>query len=168
MALINCNECGHQMSDKASCCPQCGAPVVKKTFCDECGAEISPNALSCPKCGCPCDKQTPPPHVEPTGPQQPPYTPQIGVFDNGASGKSRGVAALFAFFLGSLGVQYFYVGKTGAGILTLCSTLFLWWTFIVPLAIGILCLIQTIMFLTMSQEDFERKMIYSTSFMPLW
>jgi hypothetical protein len=27
MALINCNECGNQISDKASACPKCGNPV---------------------------------------------------------------------------------------------------------------------------------------------
>jgi len=27
MALIECSECGHQVSDKANTCPQCGAPV---------------------------------------------------------------------------------------------------------------------------------------------
>ena len=26
MALINCSECGNQMSDKAQNCPKCGAP----------------------------------------------------------------------------------------------------------------------------------------------
>lgn len=26
MALINCSECGAQVSDKAAACPQCGAP----------------------------------------------------------------------------------------------------------------------------------------------
>lgn len=29
MALINCSECGTQVSDKASTCPKCGAPVEK-------------------------------------------------------------------------------------------------------------------------------------------
>lgn len=33
------------------------------------------------------------------------------VFSPGPSGKSRGVAALLAIFLGSLGIQYFYRGK---------------------------------------------------------
>lgn len=28
MALISCSECGKQVSDKASTCPNCGAPVV--------------------------------------------------------------------------------------------------------------------------------------------
>ncbi len=28
MALINCSECNHQVSDKASSCPNCGAPIT--------------------------------------------------------------------------------------------------------------------------------------------
>lgn len=27
MALIKCGECGNQVSDKASSCPKCGAPI---------------------------------------------------------------------------------------------------------------------------------------------
>jgi len=27
MALIKCNECGHEVSDKAQTCPKCGAPI---------------------------------------------------------------------------------------------------------------------------------------------
>gem|GEM_PF-414018 len=30
MALINCKECGEQVSTKAATCPKCGAPVAKK------------------------------------------------------------------------------------------------------------------------------------------
>ncbi len=30
MALIKCDECGKQVSDKASACPHCGAPVEKE------------------------------------------------------------------------------------------------------------------------------------------
>ena len=30
MALINCEECGHDVSDKASSCPNCGCPVKKE------------------------------------------------------------------------------------------------------------------------------------------
>ena len=28
MALINCNECGHEVSDKAPSCPKCGVPIA--------------------------------------------------------------------------------------------------------------------------------------------
>lgn len=31
MALINCKECGNKVSDKASTCPKCGAPIGKIT-----------------------------------------------------------------------------------------------------------------------------------------
>ena len=30
MALINCNECGREVSDKAQSCPSCGAPIANK------------------------------------------------------------------------------------------------------------------------------------------
>lgn len=31
MALIKCNECGHEVSDKASICPNCGCPIEEMT-----------------------------------------------------------------------------------------------------------------------------------------
>lgn len=145
MALINCSECGHQVSDKAT---------------------------ACPNCGCPIETQLPPPIPEPEEPQQaqttpPQPTPQIGVFDNGPSGKSRGVAALFAFFLGCFGVHYFYVGKIGAGILFLVCSLVFCWTILIPLAVSVICLIQTIRLFIMTSEEFEEKYVNSTTFMPI-
>ena len=138
MALINCSECGHQVSDKAKTCPNCGCPIAI---------------------------QLPPPIPEQGQPQQAPQ--QIGVFNNSPSGKCRGVAALFAFFLGGFGVHYFYVGKIGAGVLFLIGTLILCWTILIPLAISIICIIQTIRLLTMTSEEFDEKYVNSTSFMPI-
>ena len=31
MALIKCPECGHQVSDKANACPNCGCPIIQAT-----------------------------------------------------------------------------------------------------------------------------------------
>lgn len=31
MALLQCSECGKQISDKASACPNCGNPVVQES-----------------------------------------------------------------------------------------------------------------------------------------
>lgn len=31
MALIKCKECGQEASKKAAACPNCGAPIKKKT-----------------------------------------------------------------------------------------------------------------------------------------
>jgi len=57
MALIKCEECGNEISDKALSCPKCGAPRVteKKNLvkCQKCGSEINDKILSCPKCGAP-------------------------------------------------------------------------------------------------------------------
>ncbi len=84
------------------------------------------------------------------------------VFTAGPSGRSRGVAALLAIFLGSLGIQYFYVGKSTAGIIAILLSVCTCSLF------AIIWLIQGILMFTMSQEDFERKYVYSTSTLPLF
>lgn len=44
MALINCSECGKEVSDKAASCPNCGNPIA--------GGNKEPDEyLACPKCG---------------------------------------------------------------------------------------------------------------------
>ncbi len=65
------------------------------------------------------------------------------------NGKSKLAAALFGFFLGSFGAHRFYLGQTGWGILFLVFC----WTAI-PGVVGI---IEAIMLLVMSDEDFNRK-----------
>lgn len=52
-----------------------------------------------------------------------PNPPQANdVFATDRYGKSRGVCALLAIFLGGFGIQYFYLGKTTAGIIALIGT----------------------------------------------
>lgn len=53
MTLIKCNECGHEVSDKASVCPNCGCPIERILTCEECGSQLSANETTCPNCGCP-------------------------------------------------------------------------------------------------------------------
>lgn len=55
MALINCTECGSSVSDKATSCPHCGAPIennsINTKFCKHCGEIIDKECVVCPKCG---------------------------------------------------------------------------------------------------------------------
>lgn len=60
MALIECKECGKQISDKATTCPHCGKIVVENPnlqLCKECMAEIPTDATTCPSCGCPVNEK---------------------------------------------------------------------------------------------------------------
>lgn len=50
MALINCHECGKQISDKATSCPNCGYPVLQKNNCILCGSLTTNEDNVCDKC----------------------------------------------------------------------------------------------------------------------
>ncbi len=66
-----------------------------------------------------------------------------------AGGRSKVAAALFAFFLGGIGGHKFYLGEMGWGIIYLLFC----WTGIPAIA----ALIEFIIYLTMSDEEFARK-----------
>lgn len=100
-------------------------------YCSECGEIIRAKAEICPKCGV---RQ-----VSPLG--------NLGTM--APNGKNKLAAALFAFFLGSFGFHKFYLGQIGMGIIYLL----LCWTFI-P---GVLGIIEGILLLIMSDDDFVRK-----------
>lgn len=70
--------------------------------------------------------------------------------------KNKGVAILLALFLGGLGAHHFYLGNNTKGVLYLLFC----WTFI-P---GILALIDTIIFLTIPETEWNRR--FNSQFMP--
>jgi len=106
---------------------------VDEKFCQECGAVIRARAEICPKCGV--------------------RQGNAASSSNGLavtpSGKSKIAAALFAIFLGGLGIHKFYLGRVGWGILYILFC----WTFI-PAIVGF---IEGIVYLTMSDDAFARK-----------
>lgn len=54
MALINCPECGKEISDKAKECPGCGYPITKEDYeCEECKNKYDSTKKMCPSCGAP-------------------------------------------------------------------------------------------------------------------
>lgn len=109
----------------------------------------------------------PPPPVSAAAPPSAPPAPMSGpsmagvaLYPNGkpmvdaegrpASPKSRMAAALLAFFLGSLGIHRFYVGKIGTGILIIVT---------IGGFFGIWVLIDFIMILVGSFKDKEERYV---------
>ncbi len=64
MAMIQCPECGQEISDKAKKCIHCGKvfveekPANEEIRCSECGAVLAETDEICPNCGCPVEKIT--------------------------------------------------------------------------------------------------------------
>lgn len=128
-------------------CPQCGNVIT---------TDQPLPSITCPRCG--RTFQTAPPQGQP--PYQQPYQQPHGndVFAAGPSGKSRGVAALLAILVGALGIQYFYIGKNTAGIVCLCISLFS--CGVLGAAIWLASIVQGIIMLTLTEEEFERRYIH--------
>ena len=106
---------------------------LDEKYCSECGAVIKVKAEICPKCGVRQFIQ--------------PATLNLGPL--ASNGKSRMAAALFAFFLGAFGAHKFYLGQIGLGVIYLVFC----WTMI-P---AIVAFIEFILFLVMSDVDFDKK-----------
>lgn len=111
--------------------------------------------------------QPQPTWTAPGGMPQPQYN-QYGQYIS-QSGKSKTTAGILAILLGGFGAHYFYIGKVGAGFVYM---LLIFGITIITCGIGailsVLPLIQGILMLTMSDEEFDRKYVYSNSFMPLF
>lgn len=79
-----------------------------------------------------------------------------------SSGAKNGLAAgLLAIFLGALGIHKFYLGYTGPGLVYLLTNTIGWIVTIFFLGIpniilGLIALVEGIIYLTKSDEDFER------------
>lgn len=92
--------------------------------------------------------------------QYPPCEPNGNYMQQ--SDKSKVVTGILALLLGGIGIQYFYLGKIGGGFLTILLSLVTCGTW------ELITFIQGILILCMSDQDFERKYVFSNSTMPLF
>lgn len=92
-----------------------------------------------------------------------PPPPYCGVPAQSYTGSGKRVAAgILAILLGWLGVQYFYINKIGGGFLTILISI---------LTCGIwqvVTLVQGILMLTMTDQEFDRKYIETKNVLPLF
>ena len=102
------------------------------------------------------------PPIPPT-PQTPP--PFYGAYNQPARPiykKDRVLTGLFAILLGGLGIHYFYLGKVGPGVVCILASLVscgIW---------QIVTLIQGIMMLVMTDEEFNFKYVDTANSFPLF
>ncbi|HEV2495358.1 MAG TPA: TM2 domain-containing protein [Terriglobia bacterium] len=106
-----CRNCAHQLPDQAEFCTSCGQrPMTGVRYCWSCGAEAAPNAEICVKCGV-----------------------RLASGPVGAPGASQEkdwlVALLLSILVGTLGVDRFYLGYVGLGIVKLLTAggCGIWW-----------------------------------------
>jgi TM2 domain-containing membrane protein YozV len=102
-------------------------------YCFACGDQIDSRAEICPKCGV----------------RQPPMRDSGSLGPMTPSGKNRIAAALFAIFLGGLGIHKFYLGRIGFGIIYLIFC----WT-LIPAVVGF---IEGVIYIASSDSDFAAK-----------
>ena len=106
---------------------------VDEKFCSDCGSVIKTKAEICPKCGV----------------RQMAAPSSIDLAATAPNGKSKLAAALFALFLGGIGIHKFYLVQVGWGI----AYLLFCWTFI-P---AIVAFVEAILLFVMSNEKFNQK-----------
>ena len=146
MYIHNCPECGKQYSTQDK---------VNRVKCPYCGAETSVSYAE--------NEQS---RWEQFNSQQRQYGNIDSVFNNGPSGKSRGIAGLLAILMGWCGLHYFYIGKTNAGILFLLIAVLSCGIF--ATITTIVSIIQGVLFFTSTQEEFEFKWVNSPSNFPMF
>lgn len=116
LALIKCPECGKEISDNATNCPNCGYSFRNSKFCKFCGEKIDKSCIICPKCGRQVENLSSDKSVIINNNVS--ANNSMNVQTNGKE-KNKWVAFVLCLFLGIIGAHKFYEGKILMGVLYL-------------------------------------------------
>jgi TM2 domain-containing membrane protein YozV len=136
-----CRNCGNQIDDKAVVCIKCGVrPTDGTAHCQACGQPTQPGAVVCVQCGA---------QLAASSAQQK------------TAADKKLVAGICGILLGALGVHKFILGYTTPGVVMLLVTIvgFFLTCGIAPGIVAVIGLIEGIIYLTKSDEDFVRTYI---------
>lgn len=138
-----CRNCGKEVTDNAIACMGCGCdPRKGSRFCPNCGTEVNANQIVCTKCGVSLDGRAAPRSTGVSG------TP---------GAKNRVTAGILALLLGAFGAHEFYLGNTTSAIIRLVVSLVGFFVLGVgTIVMSIIALVEGIMFLTKSDDEFQR------------
>ena len=130
-----CRECGKKVNENAVACTSCGVnPKRASNFCGACGVKTKANQVVCVKCGV-----------------------SLGSSSGGTGEKNKMIAFLLALFLGTIGIHKFYLGYKNPGIIMLLCGTIGWLLFAIPpLVMAIIALIEAIMYISKSDDEFQR------------
>lgn len=147
------------MSDEMTPMPDEGAPEAPE-------APPAPEAPAAPEFGAaPAEPTMPAPPAAPPAPPAPPVAPPAppagyAPAPAAAAGeKNRVTAGILGILLGSLGIHKFYMGYSKEGAIMLAVSILLSWTGIAPAAVGVIGLVEGIMYLTKTDEQFQQEYI---------
>jgi TM2 domain-containing membrane protein YozV len=143
---MHCRNCGKELIGTPEYCVGCGAkPMAGNKFCQACGSATDPMAELCLKCGAKLGKTT--------------------AVAGDVSPKSRLIVTLLAFFLGTLGIHRFYLGKIGTAATMLILSIIGYATVVVIVgffilgAVGIWAFVDFIMAIAGSMKDKNGKLV---------
>lgn len=131
-----CRNCGSEIDEKAVVCIKCGVrPNDGTAHCQACGKDTQPGAVVCVHCGAQLASSS---------------------ARNKAVADKKLIAGICGILLGSLGVHKFILGYTTAGVVMLLVTIVggILTCGIAPAIVAIVGLIEGIIYLTKSDEEF--------------
>ncbi len=131
-----CRNCGREVHPQAVACPGCGVPPrLEKKFCPNCAAPTQANQALCTSCGA-----------------------SLAAAPSGGCDQTKLIAGLLGILLGSLGIHKFYLGYTTEGLTMLLVSLLggFFTCGIATTVIAIIGVIEGILYLTKSDEEFTR------------